>query len=237
MYTGIIDMKDDLNICLETIDAAYCLELTYLADKIQNSLTKNENLIQEHIVKASRTASKRDDLKILDDFCKKFAENSPEVIFAAKDFQDIDNETLVKLLERDIDLSEDIIWERVLQWGASKRADLRLDSVRDWSAADIDYMKEVLKDCIPLIRFFYIEENEYLEKVLPFLHLLPNQLWMDIVAFKQTGGQYKPISTVLPPRKRNIASSHRGPDVKEERTCDQNYTTLPSVSIAKLTIY
>ncbi|CAG8582479.1 3440_t:CDS:2 [Paraglomus occultum] len=228
IYTGTIDMNDDFNLYLATIDAAYYLELNYLAEEIQVCLTKKENLMRRHIVRASREASSRENLKILDEFCKEFIENSPEVIFAAEDFQDIDEATLVKLLKRDIDLSEDVIWEQVLLWGTSKRPDLRLDAVKTWSVADFDYMRKVLKDCIPLIRFFHINENAYLEKVLPFLPLLPYQLWMDLVTFKQTFGQYKPISTVLPPRNRKVSSS---PDLSEESSRDRTCHLSPDIKV------
>ena len=227
MYTGMFIIEDDINSNLEIIEGAKILELGRLMETIQRILIeKKKEIIHHQLVRVRRFASQHKEFEILDNFCKDTIERFPEIIFAAADFSDLDNETLVELLNRDIDLSEDEIWELVLRWGIAKKSGLEFDSWNDcnWSTADVKFVKDILKDCIPLIRFFHMDDDEYIGKVVPLLHLLPYQLWVDLIRYKQTNGAYKPKSKVLPPRERvsatkkagNISYSTRAADSQSE---------------------
>ncbi|CAG8592158.1 9265_t:CDS:2 [Paraglomus occultum] len=213
IYTGIFTIEDDINSNLEIVEGAKTLELNRLMETMQSKLIKEKKeTIHHRFVRVSRFASQHKEFEILNDFCKETIENSPEIIFAAADFSDIDNETLVELLNRDIDLPEGKIWEHVLRWGVAKKPGLEFDSWNDleWSHAHGEFVKDILKDCVPLVRFFHMDNDEYIEKVVPLLHLLPYQLWVDLIRYKQTFGAYKPKSEILPPRKRVSTSKDAG---------------------------
>jgi len=203
MYAGTFIIENDINSNLEMTEGARLLELSRLIETRQKVLIeKKKETIYHQLVHVSRFASQHKEFEILNNFCKETIERFPEIIFAAADFSDIDNETLIELLNRDIDLPEGKIWEYVLRWGVAKKPGLEFDAWKDWSTADIEFVKDILKDFIPLIRFFHMDDGEYIEKVVPLIHLLPYQLCVDLVCYKQTEGAYKPKSKLLPPRKR-----------------------------------
>jgi len=209
MYTGMFIIEDDITSNLEIIEGAKILELGRLMEAIQRILIeRKKETIHHQLVRVRHFASQHKEFEILDNFCKETIERFPEIIFAAADFSDLDNETLVELLNRDIDLSEDEIWELVLRWGIAKKSGLEFDC--NWSTADVKFVKDILKDCIPLIRFFHMDNDEYIGKVVPLLHLLPYQLWVDLIRYKQTDGAYKPKSKLLPPRRRVSTAKETG---------------------------
>ncbi|CAG8592176.1 9266_t:CDS:2 [Paraglomus occultum] len=228
IYTGIFTIEDDINSNLEIVEGAKTLELNRLMETMQSKLIKEKKeTIHHRFVRVSRFASQHKEFEILNDFCKETIENSPEIIFAAADFSDIDNETLVELLNRDIDLPEGKIWEHVLRWGVAKKPGLEFDSWNDleWSHAHGEFVKDILKDCIPLVRFFHMDNDDYIEKVVPLLHLLPYQLRVDIIRYKQTFGAYKPKSEILPPRKRVSTTTRKDAGTTSDSSARTSYPT------------
>src|SRR6185369_16902789 len=99
MYTGIFIIEDDINSNLEIIEGAKILELGRLMETIQRILIeKKKEIIHHQLVRVRRFASQHKEFEILDNFCKETIERFPAIIFAAADFSDLDNETLVELL-------------------------------------------------------------------------------------------------------------------------------------------
>ncbi|CAG8659933.1 11036_t:CDS:2, partial [Paraglomus occultum] len=92
-----------------------------------------------------------------------------------------------------------------------------------WSHAHGEFVKDILKDCIPLVRFFHMDNDEYIEKVVPLLHLLPYQLRVDLIRYKQTNGAYKPKSEILPPRKR--VSTRKDAGTTSDSSASTSYPT------------
>ncbi|GET64930.1 BTB/POZ protein [Rhizophagus irregularis DAOM 181602=DAOM 197198] len=76
--------------------------------------------------------------------------------------------SLVSLINKD-DLVE--IWEHVLKWGLQKNPTIHPDPTT-WSVNDFKMIENTLQYCLPLIRFFSLSSDEFIQKVHPYKKLL-----------------------------------------------------------------
>ncbi|CAG8659582.1 2384_t:CDS:2, partial [Paraglomus brasilianum] len=90
---------------------------------------------------------------------------------------------------------------------------------------------DILKDCIPLIRFFHMDDGEYIKKVVPRIHLLPHQLCGDLICYKQTKGVLKPKSKLLPPRER-VSTTKKPRNISDPSTSTSPTHKEPPIHIA-----
>jgi len=70
------------------------------------------------------------------------------------------------------------IWDRLLEWARANpiiSADITLSQEKT--------LANTLKDFLPLVRFFQMSKNEFLEKVLPLDSIIPRELFRELVSY------------------------------------------------------
>ncbi|EXX64417.1 uncharacterized protein OCT59_018310 [Rhizophagus irregularis] len=90
------------------------------------------------------------------------------------------------------------IWEYVIKWGLEKNFTLTSDPAT-WTDYDFKTMKNTLRCCLPLIRFYSLSSKDFLEKVHPYKKLLKPQLYEDLLKY-YLDFKSKPSIYYLPPR-------------------------------------
>jgi hypothetical protein len=102
----------------------------------------------------------------------------PTQIFKSNCFLDLPENIFLSCLESDrLYLYEVEIWNRVLSWGI-KQIPRKLDKskVKDWTVEDFMELEEILRNCVPLIRFHHIKSNDFYSFVMPFQPIIPGLL-------------------------------------------------------------
>ena len=96
-------------------------------------------------------------------------------------------------------MDEGKIWDHVIRWGIAQSTDLPTDT-KSWSHENFLTLKNILRNCLPLIRYFQISNNDIFDKVRPYKNILEENLWDDILQ-KLIVPDRQILSTILPPRK------------------------------------
>ena len=135
------------------------------------------------------------------DYCNNIMISSPDIIFKSDSLMSLSKDTLITLLRHDeLNMKEIDIWTSVMEW-ATKQVSGLVNEPDDWSSEDVTTIKAIVSDCIPHIRFFNLTSEDFQKKVVPYDELLTKELRRDVM-FYHFQEDYKPKSTVLPPRKR-----------------------------------
>lgn len=194
MYTGIIKMEQhkgkDL---LKLLVASDELLLNELHETIQDYLLLHKSdWLQQNFALVHKTVFQLESSKGLQEFCLIIICEEPQLIFKAKDFTNLEEETLITLLGRsDMDMEEVVIWDHILEWGIAQNPELTID-ISKWKDEDFALLKETLNNLIPYIRFFIMNSAEFYNKVRPFKKILPKELYEDLKRFHlKTGLQLK----------------------------------------------
>ncbi|GBB95119.1 hypothetical protein RclHR1_02480018 [Rhizophagus clarus] len=208
IYSGSIDLSNqDPSHILELLIASDELLLQELFNHVQDYLLQNKSeWMKKNVVRVHRTINPRDGCKRLQDFCLETICKNPLLVFKSEDFSTFEESLLLPLLSRDDLQTEEIeIWDHLIQWGI---AQMNLSSsnefddsslvqpvdVSKWENKDFKELQRILKNCIPLIRFFEISSSDFYDKVWPFNSILPKDLREDIIKF-----HLKPISRPINP--------------------------------------
>src|SRR6185312_15224622 len=134
------------------------------------------------------------------EYCNNIMTLSPEIIFKSDNLMSLPKETLITLLKHDeLNMEEIDIWTSVTQW-VTKQVPGLVNEPNGWSFEDVTTIRAIISDCIPHIRFFNISSEDFQEKIVPYDELLTKELRRDIM-FYHFNKDYKPVCTVLPPRK------------------------------------
>jgi hypothetical protein len=119
-----------------------------------------------------KTSFENNSFSDLQNFCTEFMSNGPEKIFNLIDFTSISENCLISLIQHDnfqIDVIQ--IWEHVLKWGISQNPELPSDP-SNYSKDDFNTLRDTLRQCIPLIKFFNLNHKEFLDKVYPYRKII-----------------------------------------------------------------
>ncbi|GBC34391.2 BTB/POZ protein [Rhizophagus irregularis DAOM 181602=DAOM 197198] len=115
----------------------------------------------------------------LQQFCIDCITKSPQ-IFKSFDVTIFSEKSLTSLIKRDdLQMKEIEIWEHVLKWGLAQNPTLVSDP-DIWTDNDFKAMETTLQNCLPLIRFFSLSSEEFLQKVHPYKKLLKSQLYDEL---------------------------------------------------------
>ncbi|UZO08880.1 uncharacterized protein OCT59_029125 [Rhizophagus irregularis] len=106
------------------------------------------------------------------------------------------------ILKDDLQMKEIEIWEHVLKWGLEKNPTLFPDPTT-WSDNDFEIMENTLQHYLPLIRFFSLSSDEFIQKVHPYKKLLNHQLYEELLN-SYLNSSSEPNDNILLPRYRNI---------------------------------
>ena len=76
------------------------------------------------------------------------------------------------LLKRDdLKLDEIVIWDILLKWGLAQNPSISQDFTK-WSNEEITIMEWTLHRFIPLIRFYHISSDDFLDKIYPLKKII-----------------------------------------------------------------
>ncbi|GBB91635.1 hypothetical protein RclHR1_00190048 [Rhizophagus clarus] len=182
IYGGVISLNEQEPLeILEILTTADELLLQELVDYLQDYLIKNKSeWIEQHFELVHRTSFQSNSLLELQQFCTNFMAKSPEKIFKSLDFTLLPENSLISLIKRDdLQMKEVEIWEHVLKWGLAKNPTLILDP-NTWSDDDFKAIENTLQHVLPLIRFFSLSSEEFVQKVHPYKKLLKSQLYEEL---------------------------------------------------------
>ena len=144
-------------------------------------ITKNEELVQQHILIVQKFALTTVKLNKLLDYCNQTMISRPEIIFKSNNLLRLSKETLNNLLQNDdLNMKEGDIWMSVIEWAVGQISGLKNDP-NNWTADEISTIKSLVADSIPHIRFVDIPYRELCEKFVLYDELLPAKLRHDIL--------------------------------------------------------
>ncbi|CAB4431883.1 unnamed protein product [Rhizophagus irregularis] len=201
-----------------------------LVNYLQEYLIKNKSeWIKQNFEITLQTSFQASSLLELQQFCVDFMAKSPEKVFNSLDFTLLPEKSLVSLIKRDdLQMKEIEIWEHVLKWSLEKNPTLISDPVT-WSDDDFEVMKNTLQHCLPLIRFFSLSSEEFVQKVRPYKKLLRSQLYEEFLN-SYLNPNSEPNDDILLPRYRNIDG------IIDSKIVNLNIVSLISRWIDKLDI-
>ncbi|KAG9284965.1 hypothetical protein G9A89_009775 [Geosiphon pyriformis] len=168
---------------LDLLLASGELCLQDLSARIQTYLVNdNTDWTQTHFALAYRTAFQDEAFRMLQVYCTETFEKRPEIIFRSKDFRRLQKRILLRLLkQKNPTIPQVEIWERLIHWGIYQSPNLQHLDMESWSSTHWSDLKRIIRDCVPLIRFYKISAHDFYEKVIPFEKALPRAIFHDIL--------------------------------------------------------
>ncbi|GBC09559.1 hypothetical protein RclHR1_08990003 [Rhizophagus clarus] len=202
IYCGKIDLTElkgpDILGLFMTIDE---LKFHTLIPNVQEYLIKHQDeFLQENPIEILEIAYQHESFKDLwDHYLEKIGEN-PQIIFGSDNFTSLKAPILKLLLERNyLNLDEILIWDNLLKWGIAQNPSVSQDTTK-WSKEDITIMSMTLHEFVPLIRFYHISSDDFLDKIYPLKELLPITLAEELVKFNIVPDRIPNIDDIQPPR-------------------------------------
>ncbi|GBB83439.1 hypothetical protein RclHR1_10170001 [Rhizophagus clarus] len=199
IYCGKIDFKEfegsDLIKLLIAVDQ---IEIQPLIQCIQKYLIEHKGeFLQKNLINILETVYQHDNFTNLWNFCLEIICKEPEILFNSDRFNNLKSSLLELLLKRDdLLLDEIVIWDNLIKWNFAQHPSIQRD-VKKWNKEEIEIMERTLNKFIPLIRFYHISSEDFLDKVYPYKVLLPEDLINNILAFHMK----KQNMDTQPPRK------------------------------------
>ncbi|GBC19885.2 hypothetical protein RhiirA5_409275 [Rhizophagus irregularis] len=221
IYSGKLTVKKNVK-CLYVIIAAYDLQLQNVVEHLENYFKENDSAWK--LPKDFFIISEQRQLKQLEEQVLKLACTDPIIIFNCKDFPQLNEGFLIRLLKRnDLELNEINIFYYLVKWGIvntgltlNKKSfspilifdkdrsilDFVIDT-RKWTPIDFMNLEKTIRNCIPHIRFYQMSLGDYTEVKNEFKDILPNGLDDEIMQhFKDSNPLMRIPSNdnILPPR-------------------------------------
>ncbi|GBB87514.1 hypothetical protein RclHR1_00140018 [Rhizophagus clarus] len=187
LYTGKISIKNEKDVknLFKYIIAAEKLWLYQLIQYIENYLIYqlNDWLKSNFVYVLIITNKNPSSFRLLHEFVNDMLKNHPYLLFETDDFNAIPENILVQLLQHrkfSKDLTEEKIWNSVLNWGINQNIDLYDKDVRDWTPLDFSGLQTSLQRVVPLIRFANIPPKIFYDIVEPYKEILTTGLYQKI---------------------------------------------------------
>ncbi|RHZ83785.1 hypothetical protein Glove_87g269 [Diversispora epigaea] len=200
IYGGIVNIEDtDTKTIYELMVNAYELELKELSVNLESYLIESKaSWLRTHFSLVYHSIYDSNEFEGLKKFYNDIIAKYPNLIFESGDFA-FQETALVSILKRDdLKIEEIKIWDYVIKWGITQNPTLPTNS-EDWSKENFKALKITLRQCLPLIRYFHIPDEDIWEKVKPYKKILDEQLWDDMIQHHMFPS--KPVkSLVLPSR-------------------------------------
>ncbi|GBC12364.2 BTB/POZ protein [Rhizophagus irregularis DAOM 181602=DAOM 197198] len=119
----------------------------------------------------------------LQNFCTEIISKEPEKIFNSIDFVSISEKCLISLIKHNNIQMDDIkVWDHVLKWGIAQSSELSSD-LSSYTKDDFNTLKDILKQCIPFIKFYDLTSKEFLDKVYPYKKIIPKELRENLIEY------------------------------------------------------
>ncbi|RHZ67635.1 hypothetical protein Glove_300g119 [Diversispora epigaea] len=199
IYSGIIDDTDTKTI-YELMVNANELEFEELSVKLETYLIESKaSWLKTHFSFVYHSIFDGNEFKGLKNFYNDIIAKHPNLIFESGDFASFQETALISVLKRDdLKVEEIKIWDYVIKWGIAQNPTLPTNS-KEWSKENFQTLRITLQQCLPLIRYFHILDEDIWEKVKPYKKILEKQLWNDLIQHRMFPN--KPVkSLVLPAR-------------------------------------
>ncbi|GBC02021.1 hypothetical protein RclHR1_04410014 [Rhizophagus clarus] len=169
------------------------LNIQTLVICVQKHLINDKESLQENFMEILRMVYHNELFIDLLSYCLE----KIEILFDSDKFLSLEASLLEFLLKRDdLNLNEIKIWDGVIKWGLSQE-ELTSQGISKWNEDDINILKRILCKFIPLIRFYEISSEDYINKVKPYEEILSKELREEILKFHQDP-EYKPMLDLLP---------------------------------------
>ncbi|CAG8648647.1 4378_t:CDS:2 [Ambispora gerdemannii] len=184
MYTGVVDLDDQLGSdVFELLVAADELEINELINYAQIHLIESKSSwLEENIVTILHAANLHESFKPLKDYSGRILAEDPHFIFRSDDFFLLEESELISLLQRqDLGMEEIEVWNSIIEWGISNTAHLKEQD--NWVSADFVALANTLHQCLPLIRYYDISQEDYYNKVALYEKILPKNMAAEISVF------------------------------------------------------
>ncbi|GBC02528.1 hypothetical protein RclHR1_04670006 [Rhizophagus clarus] len=208
IYGGNLPLEeyDTLDI-IQVLIAASELSLQELIIYLQSFLIENKaNWMEQNFYFVYQTSFKNDSLLVLQKYCTDLMTKEPDKIFNSPNFSSISEKNLITIIQSDdLQMSEIQIWEHVLKWGLAQNPELPSD-ITNYSKGDFTTLKNTLERFIPFIKFYNLSSKDFIDKVLPYKRILPEELFEDL--FKAYLSLLNPDSK--PSDKLTSANRHNG---------------------------
>ncbi|EXX76733.1 hypothetical protein RirG_030400 [Rhizophagus irregularis DAOM 197198w] len=202
IYCGKIDLKElqgpEVLKLLIVVDE---LNIQSLISYIQNYLIKNQDeFLQQDPRGILEAVYQHESFTDLWNYCLEKICQEPKILFESDKFTSLKAPLLKLLLEKDdLGLDEIFIWDSLLKWGLAQNPSISKD-ITKWNKEDITIMERTLHGFIPLVRFYHISSDDFLDKIYPFKKLLPKDLAKDLVKFYIAPNRKPNIVEIQPPR-------------------------------------
>ncbi|PKY53717.1 hypothetical protein RhiirA4_472080 [Rhizophagus irregularis] len=187
LYTGKISLKNekDVKYLFDYIIAAEKLWLYQLIQYIENYMIYQltDWLKSNFVYVLIKTHSNSSSFRLLHEFVNDMLRNHSYLLFDSNHFNIIPENILVQLLQhrRFKDVTEEKIWNTVLNWGINQNIDLLEKDIRNWTPLDYSKLQTSLQRCVPLIRFTNIPPKIFYDLVEPYKEILTPGLYQKIM--------------------------------------------------------
>jgi hypothetical protein len=183
IYSGEITLSEyGVPTLLDILIAADELMLETLINYAQDYIIENYgDDMKKNFALLYQTVFDYDSFQKLHSFCTEIASTSPQEIFESDNFTAIKENALISLLKRDdLGMNEIDVWKCVIKWGIAQIPSLQSD-LQTWSHEDFAAFGKTIQQCLPLVRFFHISSVDFYHHVKPFVSILPNTLYEDLL--------------------------------------------------------
>ncbi|RHZ67616.1 hypothetical protein Glove_300g60 [Diversispora epigaea] len=201
IYGGIVDIENsDTKTIYELMVNANELELEELSVKLESYLIESKSSwLRTHFSLVYRSIFDSNEFKGLKKFYNDIIAKHPNLIFESEDFALLQETALISILQRDdLKVEEIKIWDYVIKWGIAQNPTLPTNS-EEWSKENFEVLKITLQQCLPLIRYFHIPDEDIWEKVKPYKKILEKQLWNDLIQHHMSPN--KPVKSIILPER------------------------------------
>ncbi|RGB29041.1 hypothetical protein C1646_767081 [Rhizophagus diaphanus] len=198
IYCGKVDFTDIQGPkILELLMAVDELNIQKLISCIQKHLIKNQyEFLQQNIVEIFQRVYQNGLFSYLLIFCLE----KIDMIINSDKFISLEAPLLEFLLKQDdLDLDEIEIWNGLIKWGLAQEQELNNKDVSKWDQEEFKIFESILHNFIPLIRFYEISSEDYINRVKPYEDVLSKELRDENLKFHLVPG-WKPPFNLLPRR-------------------------------------
>uniref|UniRef100_U9SQY0 TLDc domain-containing protein n=1 Tax=Rhizophagus irregularis (strain DAOM 181602 / DAOM 197198 / MUCL 43194) TaxID=747089 RepID=U9SQY0_RHIID len=138
-----------------------------------------------------KTSFENDSFPELQKYCVKLLSKNPDKTFKLLNLSSISEKYLISLIRHEnFKISVVKIWKHIIKWGISRNSEIPSD-ITKFSKEDFNVLKDTLKDCVSFIKFTNLSPKEFLDNVLPYREVLPEELYIDLLKYF-LNNDYKP---------------------------------------------
>ncbi|EXX54210.1 uncharacterized protein OCT59_025937 [Rhizophagus irregularis] len=185
IYGGKFSLEeyDNLKI-IKILIAANELSLQELIIYLQSFLIENKKIwLEQNFNLIYKMSFENNSFLKLQNFCTEIISKEPEKIFNSIDFVSISEKCLISLIKHNNIQMDDIkVWDHVLKWGIAQSSELSSD-LSSYTKDDFNTLKDILKQCIPFIKFYDLTSKEFLDKVYPYKKIIPKELRENLIEY------------------------------------------------------